>query len=209
MNPIKYHRSYHVPWSKGTTSDDKLLTNLNHFENLEIVMSEKMDGENTSIYTKHSHARSCTSSYHPSRNHIKQLQAQLANDIPDNLKLIGENLFAKHSIFYDNLEAYFLLFAVQNENGLILSWDETLEWAELLNLKTVPVLYRGKFDLDFVMNFHKTLDTEKQEGFVIRLADSYHIDNSNISLAKWVRENHVQTTEHWSSQAMIQNQLRK
>jgi len=208
MELIKYHRSYHVPWSEGCTSDDKILKNLNHFCGKNIIITEKMDGENTSIYSHYSHARSCNASYHPSRNHIKQLQAILAPELPENMKLIGENLYAKHSIYYENLESYFLLFAVQNAEGIILSWDETCEWAELLNLKTVPVLYRGEFDLDFLKEYHKTLDTATQEGFVIRVQDAYHIDDSSTSLAKWVRFNHVQTPDHWMNTEMIPNKLR-
>ena len=208
MEPTKYHRTYHVPWSEGSTSDDKTLSNLLHFENKEIVLTEKMDGENTSLYTSYSHARGINSNSHPSRNHIKVLQSRLSCELPNDLKLIGENMFARHSIYYDNLEAYFLLFAVQNESGIIYSWDDIVLWANLLDLKTVPVLYRGLFNLDLITNFHKTLDTTKQEGFVIRVADSYHIDDSSLSIAKWVRANHVQSDQHWMHQAVQQNKLR-
>jgi hypothetical protein len=35
-----------------------------------------------------------------------------------------------------------LVFSIWNEQNA-LSWDETVEWAELLGLFTVPVLWRG------------------------------------------------------------------
>jgi hypothetical protein len=42
----KYPRTYHLPHSPGMTDDDKLMPNFMGFRDTEIVISEKMDGEN-------------------------------------------------------------------------------------------------------------------------------------------------------------------
>ena len=47
---IKYPRTFHLPWSPGATSDDKMLDGIDHFFGCECVITEKLDGENTTIY---------------------------------------------------------------------------------------------------------------------------------------------------------------
>jgi hypothetical protein len=41
-----------------------------------------------------------------------------------------------------------------------LSWDETIEYCNLLDLTTVNVLYRGVFDFELIKNFK--VNTDKQ-----------------------------------------------
>ena len=52
------------------------------------------------------------------------------------------------------------------------------------------------------------LDTDIEEGIVVRLADSFMMEDFNKSCVKWVRENHVQTDEHWTRGEIIKNKLR-
>src|SRR3989344_4073672 len=142
----KYPRSYHLPWSEGATDDDKTLTSADHFVGQEVVVSCKLDGENTSIYPDgHIHARSLDSQPHDSRNWVRALVAQIAWDIPATMRVCGENVFARHSIAYEALDTYFLVFALF-EGELSLSWDEVEAYSEMLGLQTVPVLYRGMWD---------------------------------------------------------------
>ena len=65
----KYGRTYHLPQSPGVTSDDKVLRDLSVLAAAEeVIFTEKMDGENTTIYNDGCHARSPDSGYHPSRD---------------------------------------------------------------------------------------------------------------------------------------------
>lgn len=41
----KYPRTYHLPWSPGRSSDDKILKNVDHFKGKSVVVSLKLDGE--------------------------------------------------------------------------------------------------------------------------------------------------------------------
>ena len=86
MSFIKYPRTFHVPWSLGKTSDDKVLKSADHFVGKEIVITEKMDGENTSIYKEGLHARSLDSKRHESRTMVTKLWSEIAHDIPENWK---------------------------------------------------------------------------------------------------------------------------
>jgi hypothetical protein len=89
--------------------------------------------------------------------------------------------------------------------ALCLEWDSTVSICNDLGLEMVPVIYRGIFDESTVDNLIKTIDTDKHEGFVIRLADSFTYPEFSKSVVKWVRKNHVQTDQHWSTQPIVKN----
>jgi len=81
---IKYPRTYHLPWSEEVKSDDKTLHDLSHFIGKEVVITEKMDGENTTWYNNNTHARSIDSQSTISRTHNKNEWAQKGWQIPIN-----------------------------------------------------------------------------------------------------------------------------
>ena len=85
-----------------------------------------------------------------------------------------------------------------------LSYDDTKEWCDLLGLTMVPTIWRGIFDEEFLKNYK--FDTETQEGFVIRLSESFKFEDFSTSVAKYVRENHVKTDKHWSN-SWIKNDI--
>lgn len=207
---IKYPRTYHLPWSAGRSSDDKVLHNTKQFEGKEVVITVKMDGENTTFYDDYVHARSLTYHSHKSRDLVKQLHATIAHDIPSGWRICGENLYAEHSIAYQNLEAYFLVFSIWNEKNICSSWDETCQWSSLLGLATVPVLYRGLWDEALVKEYKfSEIDNDPCEGYVVRVADEFHYKDFKNCTGKYVRSNHVTTDEHWLNKSVTPNKLRK
>jgi hypothetical protein len=205
----KYQRTFHFLFSAGITSDDKIQIDYSALIGKRVIVSEKMDGECTTVYKDYSHARSLDSNNHESRNTVKGYWGERQYLIPDGWRVCGENLYAQHSIIYNNLEEYFYCFNIWNEKNECLSYDETKEWCELLNIIHVPVLYDGIFDYELFKKMFKDLDTEKKEGFVVRLADSFHYDDFSNNVVKAVRANHVQTDEHWLNQPIIPNKLKR
>jgi len=115
-NYYKYPRTPHLPWSPGVSADDITQFSLLSFEGADVVVTEKMDGENTSLYRDHSHARSLDSIHHSSRDWLKQWHGTFAHNIPLGWRICGENLFARHSVRYDHLASYFYGFSI---------WDDT------------------------------------------------------------------------------------
>lgn len=206
MEKYKYNRTYHLPWSLGATSDDKLMTSLESFVGEEVVISEKMDGENSTLARAYYHARSLDSGDHPSRHWIKGLWGQIRHNIPEGWRVCGENLYAKHSLEYNNLPSYFMVFNIWNEDNVCLSFDDTIEWCKLLELEHVPVLWRGIFDEDFIKNFK--IDLDKQEGYVVRVTKSFHYNDFKKYVGKMVRENHVNTSNHWMFEKVVPNKLK-
>ena len=106
----KYGRTFHLPISPGATSDDKIMTSLDRLTAADLVVTEKMDGENTTIHRGGTHARSPDSRYHPSRDWLKAFAAGISPQFSDDERIVGENLFARHSVAYDALPSYCLLY---------------------------------------------------------------------------------------------------
>lgn len=202
---IKYPRTYHLEWSEGKTSDDKTLFDLSNFENKEIIITEKMDGENTTMMFDSFYARSLDSNNHPSRNFVKGIWGNIKHNIPNGFRICGENLYAQHSLKYENLPSYFMVFSIWDKERC-LSWDETIEYCYLFGLTPVTVIYRGIFDLDIIKNLK--IDTNTQEGYVVRLSNEFLLADFQKSVVKWVRNGHVQTDEHWTNKPIIPNKLK-
>lgn len=204
----KYPRTYHLPWSLGSTSDDKFLENTDSFIGKTIVITEKMDGENTNMYQDRIHARSIDSNDHPSRHWVKGTWGQIKDEIPDGWRICGENLYAKHSIFYDDLDTYFMVFSIWDENNYRLPWNEIIDVCKMLNLKHVPIIDIIEYDEEYLKNLANNLDIGKKEGYVIQNIESFHYTDFKDNVAKWVRPKHVTTTEHWMFQQIIPNKLK-
>jgi hypothetical protein len=201
----KYPRTPHLPWSPGATSDDAWSAGFDALERGLIVVTEKMDGENTTMYRDHIHARSLDSKHHPSRSWVKGLHQRIAHMIPEGWRICGENLYARHSIAYDELTSYFVMFSIWDDKNNCLSWDDTLEWAALLELEAPPVLYYGPWDEQMLRAI--TLDERRQEGYVVRTTRAFPYHEFAAHVAKWVRPNHVQTDEHWMHAQLVPNKL--
>lgn len=78
-----------------------------------------------------------------------------------------------------------------------------------LGLVTVPVLFRGPGTVENIKRASDNLDTERQEGIVIRPAGSFVLANFSKEVGKWVRAKHVQTDEHWMSKPVEYNGTRR
>jgi hypothetical protein len=205
----KYPRTFHLPWSPGSSSDDKVLQDLSCFDGKTIVITEKMDGENCNLYNDKIHARSIDSKDHESRHWVKGMWGNIKNEIPNGWRICGENLFAKHSLFYDDLPSYFLVYSIWNEHNECLSWNDTLEVCNLLNLTPVRVIDVITYDENYLRNLSTKIDTDKVEGFVIRNSESFGYNEFQYNVAKWVRESHVTTNEHWMFEKIIENKLKQ
>ena len=139
---------------------------------------------------------------------MKAYAAGISPSLSGDERIVGEYLFAKHSVAYDGLPSYFLGFAwiVDNE---VQGWDESLGRFEELGVKSVPVLQRGCFDDAAIKSVLDLLDLEKQEGFVVRSVSPFLESDMATHVAKYVREGHVQSDTHWTKAEIIKNGLRR
>lgn len=204
---VKYPRTHHLPWSEGVTDDDRIIQGLSPFEGKRVVVTEKMDGENTSMYSDYIHARSLDGRSHVSRSWVKQFWSSICGDIPSGWRICGENLYAKHSIEYKELPSFFIGFSIWNDKNECLSWDETLQWFNLLGITPAKVLYDGIYSENDIKKIWNDKNWETTEGYVLRIADQFSYGEFKNKVAKFVRKGHVQTAKHWMYGQPIENNV--
>lgn len=207
-NRVKYPRTYHLPWSPNLTKDDRMMPDVKNFDNRHVIVTLKMDGENTTMYNDFIHARSLTMEPHPSRDIVKSIHGSIAHNIPKDWRVCGENLYAKHSIKYVDLPSYFLVFSIWNEVNVCLSWADTVLYANLLELPLVTVLYDGMYDRASIEEAFAPYK-DSHEGYVVRLACDFAYSAFRHSVGKFVRKNHVHTHGHWMRQMVVPNELKR
>ena len=209
---VKYSRTNHLPWSKSITKDDRILneSSLESWIGTEVIITEKRDGEQSNLYKDGFHARSIDFTPHPSRDRLKALHSQIAHNIPDGWRIVGENLTAKHSIHYTHLDTFFEVFGIWD--GLTcLSWDDTILYSQILELKTVPLLWRGIWNETIKTScIRNTLfvnnSLDEIEGYVIRPTNAFHYKDFKNVVGKFVRANHINKTQHhWFSSQLVWN----
>ena len=201
----KYNRTYHLPFSPGSTNDDRISDDAISLLGIDIVITEKLDGENTGmtrdgVYAR-SHAAFTESAW---SREVRQLHSMIKSSIDEDVFIFGENMEGIHSIEYTNLKSYFYMFGVR-DNNIWIPWEGVEEYSYLLDIPTVPVLFKG------VISSEKELQQivedlvrqpsalgGKREGIVIRNAGMFHNDDFSENVMKWVRKGHVQTTSHWT-----------
>lgn len=212
MSTRKYPRTYHFPFSEGLTNNDKKVPDdwWDNFAGKELVLTEKLDGQNNSIFIDGVFARSHSSiTSNPWDKYFFEFGGVFDKCKPfltDGEGIYGESLYAIHSIEYNKLPSYFFGFAVVNENeDRWYSWDEVEEMCYFVNIPCVPVLERRVFnspeDLRISIMEHMKNGSrygDVIEGIVVRVADSFSIDDFSKNVIKYVRKNHVQTDIHWT-----------
>ena len=222
----KYGRTYHYPFSPGTSSDDRI--NYDYWQHIiaipELVHTEKLDGENNCLSRygvfARSHAAPAVSPWTESLRRFWQL---VKRDLGP-LEIFLENLYAVHSIEYRRLDHHFYVFAVREEDRW-LSWEETKFYARLLDLPVVPeisiprITARDAYEKAilsaaggagaFCPHDAATGRPATMEGIVTRNAGGYTTGEFAENVFKYVRKGHVQTGVHWTKtwkRAALQNE---
>ncbi|MGX9357300.1 RNA ligase family protein [Roseobacteraceae bacterium S113] len=170
------------------------------------IVTEKMDGENTTIHSRGLYARSPDSRYHPSRDWVKSFAAGISHLLAPNERIVGENVFARHSVAYYALASYFYGFAWIVEDQ-VMSWADTKTRFAELGITSVPLLYSGRMTQSALDGVIAQMDFDAQEGFVARIAASFAENTMARHVGKYVRQGHVQSETHWMKGPFIANKL--
>lgn len=201
----KYSRTYHLPYSPGATNDDRISDSVDSLVGIDIVITEKLDGSNASITRGGVYGRSHVEySKNPWDREMWNIQRRIKNDLSEDVFVFGENMMGIHSIEYSDLSSYSYIFGVR-DNNIWIPWEDVEEYSFLLDIPTVPVLFKGKVssekelkELVLSLVLKPSELGGKREGVVVRNADLFHNDDFATNIMKWVRHNHVQTTIHWT-----------
>lgn len=206
---MKYPRTYHLPYSLGVSKDDRFLSSYD--PQYEVVVTLKLDGENTSMTRESCYARSLESQYHESRSLVRSIWGSIKHLIPNNYQLVVENMYAYHSIYYTELPSYVIGFAIIDSDKFVMSWDDTEYIFNQFGITLAPVLYRGLYNEEIVRSCYKSDNKYyggDQEGFVVRPSEGFSISEFSKKVGKFVRRDHVKTCEHWMYKPVISNKLR-
>jgi hypothetical protein len=219
MERFKYPRTPHLPWSAGVTRDDRVIASLDELNSRELIVTEKLDGSNI-CFTKEVVFSRGGNATHASFDWLKGWHAGIRNLLIKDVYYYAEYCYAVHSITYLGLDHYVNLFAVRSEydsgmGDVWWPWEDIVRYSATLDIPTVPVIgaYRAnsieqlKKDSEFItkeQSFYKG----PREGFVVRYPGYIRIDQFDTHVAKWVREGHVQTDDHWMHQAIVKQSLR-
>jgi hypothetical protein len=208
---IKYPRTPHLPYSPGFDVTDEMIVSDDSFVGDEVVVMEKMDGENTTIYNDGTfHARSVDSRGAPWRSWVAREAARLSSyNVQSGWRICGENMFARHSIGYDDLKSFFLCFSIWDEEYCH-PWGQTVEFMRMLELERPATIYHGTYDREKILtnfeSYRKDIGREV-EGFVVRRTHGFFQSSFDLNVAKWVREDHVKTDGRWED-CWTENHLR-
>lgn len=198
--------------------DDKVLEPAEREELLsrKLHVEEKIDGQNLGISCGEDGLRfQARGSYvQPGGRHFRGLatwveprRRRLTDALGEELVLFGEWCTVTHSISYDALPDWFLIFDVY-EKPAGRFWDpETRDaLAEDLGLFTVPYIDTGHFTLDDLQGLIRpsSVGHELMEGVVVRTDPSEPVQER----AKLVRADFVQQIDqHWMTDQHTMNRL--
>jgi ATP-dependent RNA circularization protein (DNA/RNA ligase family) len=227
---FRFPHTPHLTWLvPGTPRDDKVLSSLEASALLgaDVVVEEKLDGANLGFslspegqlrsqnrgqYLHSPHAGQFARLPDWLAMHGETLRSALAQHLQRDaadLMLFGEWCAARHSLGYDHLPDWFLLFDVYDRRlGRFWSSSRRNALATTLGLATVPQLLWGRFALQ---QLEELLDSQRSqfrqgalEGIVIRRESSDWCE----ARAKLVRPDFTQAIdEHWSRRRVEWNQL--
>ena len=222
---FRFPHTPHVAWlAEGEPRDDKVLSARDVAEllNGDVVVEEKLDGANLGFslsadgglraqnrgqYLYAPHAGQFARLPEWLLLHGDKLRAALTEHAPVDLMLFGEWCAARHSLNYDHLPDWFLLFDVYDRSqGRFWSTSRRNDLAATLSLATVPRLLEGRFTLpqlkDALSSQHSQFRQGALEGVVIRRESTEWCE----ARAKLVRPDFTQAIgEHWSKRRIEWN----
>ena len=220
---FRFPHTPHIAWlGKGTPRDDKVLASLEVVSLLSgpVVVEEKIDGANLGISVNQDGRLRLQNRgdylRKPFSGQFKKLSAWIGlreNDLismlGNSLILFGEWCAARHSVAYDRLPDWFIVFDIYNSSTRrFCSTKRRNELATLLELPVVSEVLRGKTTLpslkDLVLNNPSQYRDGMMEGLVIRQESEDWLETR----AKLVRPDFTQAIdEHWRRRDLEWNKL--
>jgi len=192
----KYPRTPHLDGSRYQPGDEDLKTVA--FDSLKdrfIVVEEKVDGANAGISFTPEGQLQLQSRGHfliggGREKHFNLFKTwanthsrELWQILKDRFVLYGEWLYAKHTVFYDQLPHYFLEFDIRdNTDGSFLSTEKRKEMLEGSPVVSVPVLWQGNAGADNSLVKLLGNSLYKSADWKVRLEDGCAVNNARVEM---------------------------
>ena len=220
---FRFPHTPHIVWlGEGAPRDDKVLSasEVKSLLSGVIVVEEKLDGANLGIsISPEGNLRTQNRGQYlvdPHAGQFKELstwlkprEEALFEVLGGNLILFGEWVAARHSLDYDCLADWFLVFDVYDRQCQRF-WNTTRrnELASQLGLNVVPKIFSGRITLDELKELldsqHSNFRNGSMEGIVVRRETKEWLDER----AKLVRPDFTQAIgDHWRNRKIEWNRL--
>lgn len=220
---FRFPHTPHLAWlGEGSPRDDKVLSPTEAAELLQapVVVEEKLDGANLGFSVgldgavrAQNRGQYLAEPYHGQfarlGDWLSQHEDQLFDGLGQHLMAFGEWCAAKHSLDYDRLPDWWLLFDIYDrQQGRFWSTQRRDAWAQQHGFACVPRLWTGRSSLGqlqkMVLQQTSAFRSGPLEGLVVR------VDNAqwSVARAKLVRPDFTQAIDaHWRSRLLEWNVL--
>ena len=221
---FRFPHTPHIDWlGEGMPRDDKVLDEAEIASLLAqpLRVEEKLDGANLGISIRdngelraHNRGQYLLEPFDGQFSRLNSWLAQHRYALTDHLSsdviVFGEWCAARHSLDYDNLPDWFVVFDVYDRSAQkFWSCARRNALAETLGLAVVPTLYEGTATVDELKNLLSSASSQYRqgtpEGIVMRQDSAQWCE----ARAKLVRADFAQSIEeHWRSRAIEWNDVR-
>ena len=220
---FRFPHTPHIAWlASGSPRDDKVLS-LEDAEILlagEVVIEEKIDGANLGfsigsdgllwVQNRGQYLLPpFTGQFAQLGKWLELHQDRLLDALTESLIVFGEWCAARHSLNYDQLPDWWLMFDVY-ERGTERFWSTVRrnELAALLGVSVVPCVYQGRVTMTqlkkHILGEASRFRQGDAEGVIVRSEDAVWLQKR----AKLVRPNFTQAiTKHWRNRVVEWNRI--
>lgn len=201
----KYEKTYRFFPTPGKINLSK--NDISELLSGEVIVEEKMDGANVGII-RHKHGFSLQKrgslvgqSEHEQfgyfHNWANNQNYELLMNLPVNHIIYAELLYAVHTVFYDKLPSYVLVFDVWDGNSY-LNYDKRKDFCDMYNLHMVPLVTRGSFSKNDISKLipEKSMYGDFVEGIVLKRYRKNEYLKAKVVNPDFIKI--VNASEHWS-----------
>lgn len=219
---FRFPNTPHIAWlGEGVPRGDKLLSGREVSELLagEVLVEEKIDGANLGISVGTDGriraqnrgnylAAPYAAQFSRLNTWVAAREREFIAELGENLMLFGEWCAARHSLRYDALPDWFLLFDVYDRTvARFWSTRRRNEFANILRMHVVPEISRGRFSLrtleELLSGSTSRFRDGPMEGLVVRRESNEWCETR----AKLVRAEFLGINEHWRSRRLEWNRV--
>ena len=222
---VKYPRTPHLAGSRVQAGDEELkVVPLEELKGRPLVIEEKLDGSNTGISFDADGMLVLQSRGHVLTGGARERQFDLFKRwaswrqvalweiLRSRYLMYGEWLYARHTIFYDELPHYFLEFDIlDRETEEFLSTERRRGMLAGSPVLSVPVLHEGPvkaLKLDGLLGRSRCSSSELMEGLYIKWEEGGRV----VGRYKYLRDSFLQAAAdaetHWMDRPIEPNRLR-
>jgi len=218
---LKYEKTYRIPIPQ-LKIPGKLILNRDEVRELlssSVDIEEKMDGANTgiirhkggfslqkrgSLVGQSEHAQ--FQYFHGWANGVKYDNIMA---IPIGYRVYGELCYAVHTIYYDSLPDYFIVFDVM-ENNRWLNRKQKEDFCNKYGFEIIPLINTGSFYIEELWNLvpDKSAFGDVSEGIVVKkYSKKKKYLRGKIVKPEFIKS--MEESDHWTKYNIHKNKLRK